>query len=162
MLPHRRGQPPPQARDPPQQSPMPNSRPLSGLQSGNHKPGDEAEKLKSYNLQPSPTTHPFGSRGPWRSSSRAGSTYGKMYEDSWYNYIPEFQQQQQQQQPAPQHKRGPSQSYGHRRRESLLQQPNVSLYLRLYKYKYSGQNLLLTACRAPMLRTKQSKTSRSC
>ncbi|PSR90902.1 Sec34-like family protein [Coniella lustricola] len=48
-----------------------------------------------------------------------------MYEDSWYNYIPDFQQQQQQQQqPQPQHKRISSQSYGHRRRESLLQQPS--------------------------------------
>lgn len=43
-----------------------------------------------------------------------------MYEDSWYNYIPEFQTQQPQQ-----HRRAPSQSYGHRRRAStLLQQPN--------------------------------------
>lgn len=45
-----------------------------------------------------------------------------MYEDSWYNYIPELQQSQ----PTQQHKRGSSQSYGHKRRESLLQQPNVS------------------------------------
>ncbi|KAK3941348.1 oligomeric Golgi complex subunit 3 [Diplogelasinospora grovesii] len=38
-----------------------------------------------------------------------------MYEDSWYSFVPEFQQQ----------KRGTtSQSTGHRRRESLLQQPN--------------------------------------
>ncbi|KAF3763653.1 Sec34-domain-containing protein [Cryphonectria parasitica EP155] len=42
-----------------------------------------------------------------------------MYEDSWYNYIPELQQQP----PQPQHRKAPSQTYGHRRRESLLQQP---------------------------------------
>lgn len=46
-----------------------------------------------------------------------------MYEDSWYNYIPELQQQQPQQR-----NRAPSQSYGHKRRESLLQQPNVSTH----------------------------------
>lgn len=39
-----------------------------------------------------------------------------MYEDSWYSFVPEFQ-----------HRRAPSttQSTGHRRKESLLQQPNV-------------------------------------
>lgn len=36
-----------------------------------------------------------------------------MYEDSWYSYVPEAQP-----------KRGPSQNVGHRRKESLLQQPN--------------------------------------
>lgn len=51
-----------------------------------------------------------------------------MYEDSWYNYIPELQQSQ----PTQQHKRGSSQSYGHKRRESLLQQPNVSSNSRAY------------------------------
>lgn len=37
-----------------------------------------------------------------------------MYEDSWYSYVPDVQP-----------KRGPSQNTGHRRKESLLQQPNV-------------------------------------
>ncbi|KAJ9148649.1 Conserved oligomeric Golgi complex subunit 3 [Pleurostoma richardsiae] len=36
-----------------------------------------------------------------------------MYEDSWYSFVPDFQ-----------HKRGTSQNLGHRRRQSLLQQPN--------------------------------------
>ncbi|KAK4154397.1 Sec34-like family-domain-containing protein [Chaetomidium leptoderma] len=38
-----------------------------------------------------------------------------MYEDSWYSFVPEFQQRQ----PAP-----GTQSTGHRRKQSLLQQPN--------------------------------------
>lgn len=37
-----------------------------------------------------------------------------MYEDTWYSFVPEIQP-----------KRGVSQNIGHRRRESLLQQPNV-------------------------------------
>ena len=41
-----------------------------------------------------------------------------MYEDSWYSFVPEFG-----------HKRGASQNLGHRRKESLLQQPNVSAYV---------------------------------
>lgn len=45
-----------------------------------------------------------------------------MYEDSWYNYIPEIQQQTTQ----PSRQRPASQTLGHKRKESLLQQPNGS------------------------------------
>jgi hypothetical protein len=41
----------------------------------------------------------------------------KMYEDSWYSFVPDFQQQRQ---PPP-----GSQGARHRRKESLLQQPDV-------------------------------------
>lgn len=79
-----------------------------------------------------------------------------MYEDSWYNYIGELQQTQ----PTQQHKRVPSQSYGHRRRESLLQQPNVSTTSgRLGR---SIENMRLTVFRGPLQPMRYLKTSTSC
>lgn len=39
-----------------------------------------------------------------------------MYEDSWYNFVPEITGKKS---------HASSQGHGHRRRESLLQQPNV-------------------------------------
>lgn len=38
-----------------------------------------------------------------------------MFEDSWYSFVPDYQQQQRQ-----------AQSSGHQRKKSLLQPPNVS------------------------------------